>query len=123
MPTKKRPYGLRKYGVEDSAGNILILPHFSSASDIFEAAAKLADTKGESVYLFEVGRRLPHTAMGRKKVEPLRRSTPVPRKTSAQVVEAMAHPWRDDSGTRHKTSAQLSREVAEAMARPWRDEE
>lgn len=109
----------------DHAGSILISPYVTSRSEIFDAASKLADIRGESVYLFEVGKR-PGTIIDRQEVSSLRPTRPaVPYKRTStesgrKIVRAMVAPWLEDPPPpRKKTSAELSREIAEAMAAPW----
>jgi len=114
----------------DHAGSILISPYVTSRSAIFDAASKLADIRGESVYLFEVGKR-PGTIVDRQEVSSLRPTrpavipTPPYKRTSTEsgreIVRAMVAPWLEDPPPpRKKTSAELSREIAEAMA-AWID--
>lgn len=129
MPAKKkRPYGHRKYGVEDSSGNILISPHLTSLSEIFKAAAELADSRGESVYLFEVkkpsGPRLNRQEVS--SLRPARTSKTPPKKTDAElrreIVEAMATHWTEPlSSSRQKTDTELKREILTTMTAPWID--
>lgn len=113
----------------DHAGSILISPYVTSRSEIFDAASKLADIRGESVYLFEVGKR-PSTIIDRQEVSLLRPTrpavipTPPYKRTESgrEIVRAMVAPWLEDPPPpRKKTSAELNREIAEAMAAPWID--
>ena len=50
--TKKRG---KEYGVENEAGNTLIWPHVTTKGVVRDAAKRLAEKRGESVYIFEVG--------------------------------------------------------------------
>lgn len=56
MPAQKLQHGRRKeYGVEDEAGNWLIEPSATTKGPTRVAAARLAERRGESVYVIEVG--------------------------------------------------------------------
>jgi hypothetical protein len=55
MPAKKLRRGRKEYGVEDEAGNTLIDPSATTKGAARTAAARLAEGRGESVYVFEVG--------------------------------------------------------------------
>ncbi len=55
MPAKKLRRGHREYGVEDETGNTLIDPSTTTKGAVRLAAARLAEGRSESVYVFEVG--------------------------------------------------------------------
>ncbi len=55
MPTQKLRHGRKEYGVEDEAGNWLIEPSATTKGATRVAAARLAERRGESVYVIEVG--------------------------------------------------------------------
>jgi hypothetical protein len=55
MPTQKLRHGRKEYGVEDEAGSWLIEPSDSTKRETRVAATRLAERRGESVYVIEVG--------------------------------------------------------------------
>ncbi|HET7505243.1 MAG TPA: hypothetical protein VFK02_29695 [Kofleriaceae bacterium] len=55
MPVHKMRHGRKEYGVEDEAGNWLIEPSATTKGATRVAAKRLAERRGESVYVIEVG--------------------------------------------------------------------
>lgn len=93
MLTKKLRRGHREYGVEDETGNTLIDPSATTKGAARVAAARLAERRGESVYMFEVGEDSDgtHIVVDREEIRP--------------PVE------------RPKSKAQIKREIDEVLAR------
>lgn len=76
MPARKLQRGRKEYGVEDEAGNVLIEPSATTKSSTRTAAARLANDRGESVYMFEVGKDSDGTSIVVAREE-LRPQTPI----------------------------------------------
>jgi hypothetical protein len=72
MPAKKLRRGRRVYGVEDEAGNTLMEPSTTPKDAARAAAARLAAGRGESVYVFEVGKDSDgtHIVVNREEIRP-----------------------------------------------------
>jgi hypothetical protein len=112
MPAKKLRRGRREYGVEDEAGNTLIDPSATSKGSIHEAAARLAERRGESVYVFEVGEDSDGTriVVDREEImpptEPLKSSAQIEREIDEVLAKAKIKPISESSylgGLRYKT--------------------
>lgn len=95
----KRKAGRREYGVEDETGHVLLEPRTATKASMRDAAKRLAEQRGTSVYLFEVGEDPSdgtQIIVDREEVQP---RSPV------------------HGATKKKSSAQLKREIAAVLSR------
>lgn len=94
MPARKLQRGHTEYGIEDEPGNTLVWPSAMTKGAARVVAKELAGTRGESVYVFEVGEDRDGTriVVDREEIRP--------------------------PGRQPKSNAQVRREVDEILARP-----
>lgn len=130
MLAKKRRRGRREYGVEDEAGNTLIDPSATTKGAARVAAARLAEVRGESVYVFEVGEDNDgtHIVVNREEVrrpnEPPKSRAQIKREIDEVLTKTKVKPFSESSylgGLRYKAEVYGpggNRTIGEALPRP-----